>query len=90
MKCDNHPDRGGILFVDLPSIGVRRWGCLECRMAFDKSMLNHSPRKAARNGEQIWEQFGGRSGITESAYHNPNSVYERAQETHTVKRSSEE
>lgn len=79
MKCDVHPDRGGILFVDLPSIGVRRWGCLECRQNFDKSILNHAPRKAARAGEQIWESFGGRSGMTDHAYHNPNAVYERAQ-----------
>jgi len=79
MKCDNHPDRGGILFVDLPSIGVRRWGCFECRAAFDKLMLNMpSPRKSARSGEPIWEMFGGRSGITEHAYHNPNAIAERA------------
>jgi hypothetical protein len=80
MKCDNHPDRGGILFVDLPSIGVRRWGCLECRIAFDKQMLNWpSPRKASRDGAQIWEMHGGRSTMTDHAYHNPNAVYARAQ-----------
>ena len=57
MKCDNHPDRGGILFVDLPSIGVRRWGCFECRANFDKAMLNSpSPRKEAREGRQPWEK----------------------------------
>jgi hypothetical protein len=89
MKCDVHKDRGGILFVDLPSIGVRRWGCLECRMNFDKSMLNYSPRRAARRGERIWEQFGGRMGETDSAHNNPNAVYERAQSQHTIDRSKE-
>ena len=90
MKCDNHPDRGGILFVDLPSIGVRRWGCLECRMTFDKQMLNYSPRKEARNGSRIWEMHGGRSSTdSDSAYHNPNAVYERAQTQHTIDRSKE-
>ena len=43
MKCDVHPDRGGILFVDLPSIGVRRWGCFECRANLDKKMLEYKP-----------------------------------------------
>jgi hypothetical protein len=89
MKCDNHPDRDGILFVDLPSIGVRRWGCFECRANFDKAMLNW-PRQAARGGERIWEMHGGRSSTdTESAYHNPNAVYDRAQLQHTIDRSKE-
>ena len=78
MRCDLHPDRGGILFVDLPSIGVRRWGCFECRANFDKAMLN-TPRQAARSGERIWEMHGGRSTDSDSAYHNPNAVYARAQ-----------
>ena len=79
MRCDQHPDRGGILFVDLPSIGVRRFGCFECRANFDKAMLN-SPRQASRSGERIWEMHGGRSSTdSDSAYHNPNSVYARAQ-----------
>jgi hypothetical protein len=47
MKCDVHKSRGGILFVDLPSIGVRRWGCFECRANFDKKMLN-SPRPSRK------------------------------------------
>ena len=81
MKCSVHPDRGGILFVDLPSIGVRRFGCFECRANFDKAMLNTpSPRKEERNGGRIWEMHGGRSSTdSDSAYHNPNSVYDRAQ-----------
>ena len=54
MRCDVHKDRGGILFVDLPSIGIRRWGCFECRASFDKSMLN-SPRSVARKGMMPWE-----------------------------------
>ena len=79
MRCDNHPDRGGILFVELPSIGVRRWGCFECRVAFDKSMLNAPmPRQKDMFG-RIWEMHGGRSCTdSESAYHNPNAVYARA------------
>ena len=76
MKCDVHPDRGGILFVDLPSIGVRRWGCFECRANFDKAMLN-TPRTAARDGRNPWPNYderndtdiGGRNIRTAEANH---------------------
>ena len=63
MKCDVHPDRGGILFVDLPSIGVRRWGCFECRVAFDKSMLN-IPRSAQYVPQWLRELRTGNPGET--------------------------
>ena len=63
MKCDVHPDRGGILFVDLPSINVRRWGCFECRANFDKKMLN-SPRSAEYVPQWLRELRTGNPGET--------------------------
>ena len=63
MKCDNHPDRGGILFVDLPSIGVRRWGCFECRANFDKKMLE-MPRSAEYVPQWLRELRTGNPGET--------------------------
>jgi hypothetical protein len=77
MKCDVHPDRGGILFVDLPSIGVRRWGCFECRANFDKKMLEYkSPRQEARNGwpQHYREQYGS---FTCDNGENPDAVHDR-------------
>jgi hypothetical protein len=91
MNCENHPDREGLLAVSLPSIGIMRHMCAECRSAFDRSMVaNVSTRQMARSGNRIWEMHGGRSSTdTESAYHNPNAVYERAQDQHTIDRSGE-
>ena len=47
MKCEKHPDRDGILTVDLPSIGIRRYMCLECRMAWQ---LGIKPERAYGTG----------------------------------------
>ena len=33
--CERHPDRQGFLSIDLPSIRVKRFWCLECRMEYD-------------------------------------------------------
>jgi len=38
MRCENHHDRAGILAVDLPNVGVKRYMCDECVLAFDKRM----------------------------------------------------
>ena len=61
MKCSVHPDRGGILFVDLPSIGVRRFGCFECRANFDKAMLN-MPKSAEYVPQWLRELRTGNPG----------------------------
>ena len=91
--CENHADREGLLAVSLPSIGIMRHMCAECRTAFDQKMVAHahaSPRQAARDGHSgMFEYFGGRAGIADHAYHNPNAVYERAQSQHTIDRSKE-
>ena len=57
MKCEKHPDRDGILTVDLPSIGIRRAMCLECRAAFQlglDKMVSNDPmpawERASRQG----------------------------------------
>ena len=83
MKCDVHPDRGGILFIDLPSIGIRRWGCLECRMNFDMKSLNYSPRKAAREG--LYSSYDDRSTDGRLLRHEYDGTFKR----NTIDRSKE-
>ena len=85
LRCDNHPEREA---TNCSLWALRRYLCDEC-IATARAATSSSPRAAARSGEPIWEMFGGRSGITESAYHNPNAVYERAQSQHTIDRSKE-
>ena len=34
MNCERHPDREGTLAIDLPSMGIRRYWCSECRDAY--------------------------------------------------------
>ena len=84
--CENHADREGLLAVSLPSIGIMRYMCAECRTAFDKKMVDHATtaRQSARSGFQpfggLWESSpDGRSYITDHAYLNPNAAYERNQ-----------
>lgn len=78
IPCEKHAEREGTLAVDLPSIGMKRYMCAECRNAM-LDAISSSPRKAARDGYgQIWESFGGRQGITDHAYLNPNAQYERS------------
>lgn len=74
LKCDNHPDKDA---WNCSGWAVKRYLCEECRAAMKPSLP--SPREYARAGNQIWESFGGRSGIADHAYHNPNAVYARAQ-----------
>lgn len=50
MNCENHADREGTLTVDLPSIGVRRFMCAECRSAFNATMSS-APSRFARDGK---------------------------------------
>lgn len=38
MNCDKHTDREGTLAVELPSIGVRRYLCAECRAELDAAI----------------------------------------------------
>ena len=35
MNCERHPERDGILAIDLPSIGIRRYWCQQCRDKYD-------------------------------------------------------
>ena len=34
--CERHPDRQGFLSIDLPSIRIKRYWCLECRTEYDE------------------------------------------------------
>ena len=33
--CERHPDREGLLSIDLPSIGIKTYWCKECRDDYD-------------------------------------------------------
>lgn len=35
MNCELHPEREGLLSIDLPSIGLKRYWCVECRADYD-------------------------------------------------------
>lgn len=43
MICDTHPDREGWLTVDLPSLNIRRYLCMECR-----TQISMTPFKGKR------------------------------------------
>lgn len=75
-RCENHEERDGLLTVHLPSIGIERFMCIECRAAFAKN-LPRSPRAAAREGWSGDEMFAGYMGRTESRWENPNNYYIR-------------
>ncbi len=38
-SCENHAEREGLLTVSLPSFGIMRYMCGECRTAFDAEMV---------------------------------------------------
>lgn len=83
IHCDTHPDREGILTIDLPSTGTRRAMCPECRVAFDAA-LAASPRSYARAGKDPWGNIlewstGGMAYETGNAWSNPNAQYARNQ-----------
>jgi hypothetical protein len=42
--CENHADRKAHLVVSLPSIGVMRYMCDECQVAFDTKMAEYKPK----------------------------------------------
>lgn len=76
-RCENHEERDGLLTVHLPSLGIERFMCVECRAAFALAMPK-SPRATAREGWSGDEMFaGGYMGRTSSRWENPNSYYER-------------
>ena len=35
MNCERHPEREGKLAISLPSIGIMRYWCQECRDEYD-------------------------------------------------------
>jgi len=78
LKCDNHPDREA---WNCSGWCVKRYLCEECRAAMNSSSAKAAARAGWINGASggYWEMFGGRSGISDHAYHNPNAIYERAQ-----------
>ena len=36
MNCERHPEREGKLAISLPSIGIERYWCAECRAEYDR------------------------------------------------------
>lgn len=45
--CEAHPDRKGILTVDMPSLDIRRFMCPECRLAFNARMTPYKGKREA-------------------------------------------
>ena len=37
MNCERHPEREGQLAISLPSIGIVRYWCQECRDEYDRT-----------------------------------------------------
>ena len=65
-QCERHSGRHGILTVDLPSIGIRRYMCLECRMAFELAVssgrayatgLGHEAHREAQEAARFDQQL---------------------------------
>ena len=60
MKCEKHPDRDGILTVDLPSIGIKKYECIECRAAWQLSVGHGRAygtglgQEAHREAQEAW------------------------------------
>ena len=53
--CENHPDREGFGPVgDLPSMGIRRFMCAECKATFDAS-FNRTRYQGKR---EAWDYSG--------------------------------
>ena len=52
MNCEKHADRPGSLAVDLPSIGVQRHLCDECRTALVSTLSQYKGKREA------WDHSG--------------------------------
>lgn len=80
--CEKHAERDGRLAVHLPSLGIKRYMCEECRAELDAvfARLAKLPRQHEPYGRDYhgWEMSPfGVHYISESAYFNPNSIYSR-------------
>lgn len=74
--CEKHADREGTLAVHLPSIGVKRYLCSECRADLTATLVKGIPARERQWSGWEMSPFGVHY-ISESAYHNPNSIYSR-------------
>lgn len=53
--CENHPDREGLgPVVDLPSMGIRRFMCAECKAEFDAKFI----WTAYKGKREAWDYSG--------------------------------
>ena len=59
MNCDTHAEREGTLAVDLPSIGVRRYLCDECRAEMIRIFSSYKgKREFTRDYEyRVWDHY---------------------------------
>ena len=48
--CERHPDRQGFLSIDLPSIRIKRYWCLECRTEYDERFTSKGFGRAYGTG----------------------------------------
>lgn len=52
LPCEAHADREGTLAADLPSLGIHRYLCAECKAALAAKLSNATPYKGKR---EAWE-----------------------------------
>lgn len=63
--------------------------CTECVRRQEQAGADRADKEHGANPGPAIEFFGGRIGRTENAYENPNAVYVRAIEQHTIDRSKD-
>lgn len=56
MNCEQHPERAGLLAVDLPSINVKRYLCEECKAALLHSLTPFKGKREAWESSPIQDE----------------------------------
>ncbi len=59
MNCETHADREGTLAVDLPSLGIKRYLCEQCRAELNRVLSSYKgKREYTRDYQyQVWDHF---------------------------------
>ena len=67
QPCKNHEDRAGTLAVDLPSLGLRRYLCAECRATLTANLSSYKGKREAWDHAAYDYQRFGRDLYTRTA-----------------------
>ena len=69
--CERHPDRQGFLSIDLPSIRIKRFWCLECRAEYDERFPSKGFGRAYGTGTSLEAHAEAQeAGRLQEEYHN--------------------